>query len=110
MEIVKIRMQMQALLPPEQRMNAVQVVKNLGIAGMYRGSAATWARDVPYSVVFFPGYAHLKHMFADNNGNNSMTSVLLSGTFAGAISAGAVTPADVIKTRYDSVTELLAFQ
>jgi solute carrier family 25 aspartate/glutamate transporter 12/13 len=99
MEIVKIRMQMQALLPAAERQSTVEVVKNLGIKGMYRGTFATLSRDVPYSILFFPGYAHLKGMFADKDGNNSMLSVLLAGSLGGAIAAGAVTPTDVIKTR-----------
>jgi hypothetical protein len=35
MEIVKIRMQMQALLPVEQRQGTMEVVRSLGLKGMY---------------------------------------------------------------------------
>ena len=37
MEIVKIRMQMQALLPIAERQNTMAVVRGLGIRGMYQG-------------------------------------------------------------------------
>lgn len=99
MEIVKIRMQMQALLPVEARQTTVEVIKGLGLKGLYQGTAATLSRDVPFSVLFFPGYANIKAMMADKDGNNSMVSNLVAGVAAGALASGAVTPSDVIKTR-----------
>jgi Mitochondrial carrier protein len=66
---------------------------------MYSGSAATLLRDIPFSILFFPGYANIKLLMADSNGQNSLSSLLLSGGAAGAIAAAAVTPTDVIKTR-----------
>ena len=99
MEIVKIRMQMQALLPVAERQNTMQVIKGLGLKGLYQGTAATLSRDVPFSVLFFPGYANIKAMMADKDGNNSMISNLVAGVAAGALASGAVTPSDVIKTR-----------
>ena len=99
MEIVKIRMQMQALLPSVERQSTVEVVKSLGLRGLYMGTMATLARDVPFSILFFPAYANIKKRLADKDGNNSFGSTLLSGGIAGAIAAGAVTPSDVIKTR-----------
>lgn len=99
MEIVKIRMQMQALLPAAERQSTVQVVKGLGLKGLYQGTAATLSRDVPFSILFFPGYANLKASMADEKGNNTMVSNLVAGVTAGAMASGAVTPTDVIKTR-----------
>lgn len=99
MEITKIRMQMQATLPPADRQTTMGVVRSLGIRGMYTGTLATLARDVPFSLLFFPGYANLKKLFADDTGENSMPSLLAAGGLAGAIAAGAVTPSDVVKTR-----------
>eukprot|EP01038_Epipyxis_sp_PR26KG_P012840 gene12840-17214_t len=99
MEITKIRMQMQALLPVAERQSTIQVVKGLGIRGLYSGSLATLSRDIPYSVLFFPGYANLKKLLADEKGENSILSILMAGGAAGAMAAGAVTPTDVIKTR-----------
>lgn len=99
MEITKIRLQMQATLPIAERQTMLQVVSSLGIRGMYTGTPATLARDVPFSLIFFPGYANIKALLADDKGNNSMASILAAGSIAGAIGAAAVTPADVIKTR-----------
>eukprot|EP01031_Cornospumella_fuschlensis_P033079 gene33079-40014_t len=99
MEIVKIRMQTQMLLPPEERMGTMQVVRGMGIKGMYSGTLATLVRDVPFSLLFFPGYANLKKLLADEKGENSIPSLLAAGGTAGALSAAFVTPTDVVKTR-----------
>ena len=56
-------------------------------------------RDIPFSAIYFPAYAHLKPMFADDNGYNSPLSLLVAGAVAGMPAASLVTPADVIKTR-----------
>jgi len=99
MEITKIRMQMQALLPVAERQTTVEVIRSLGIRGLYTGSMATLARDIPYSIIFFPGYANLKKYLANKDGTNSITSILMAGGIAGALSAALVTPTDVVKTR-----------
>jgi len=100
MEIVKLRMQMQATLPAAERKGTMEVVKSLGLRGMYRGTPATWCRDVPYSMVFFPTYSNARAYLADENGECSIVKNLMSGTIAGACSAGLMTPMDVIKTRF----------
>lgn len=97
MELVKIRMQMQAL--EGTKTSTINVVKELGLTGLYKGVLATWARDVPYSIIFFPGYATIKDALADENGHTSMPRIILAGGTAGAMAGGAVTPQDVIKTR-----------
>jgi hypothetical protein len=99
MEITKIRLQMQSTLPAAERLNTMQVVKSLGLRGMYQGTLATLSRDVPYSILFFPLYANVKLAMADSNGHNSLGSVLTAGMLSGAFAAGAVTPTDVVKTR-----------
>jgi len=100
MEIVKLRMQLQSQLPVEQRTGAIKVVKDLGISGLYRGSAATWARDIPYSMIFFPVYGNAKAALSDENGDIGIGANLACGTLAGATAGGLMTPCDVLKTRY----------
>lgn len=97
MEIVKIRMQMQAL--EGTNTSTLTVVKELGLRGLYKGVCSTWARDIPYSVLFFPGYATFKKAFAGEDGRTTMPKVIAAGGLAGAIAGGACTPQDVIKTR-----------
>lgn len=80
-------------------MKAWNVIKDLGIRGLYKGSKACFLRDVPFSAIYFPAYAHNKLYFADSNGHNSPSSLLISAAIAGIPAAYLVTPADVIKTR-----------
>ncbi|KAI9184470.1 hypothetical protein H9P43_003523 [Blastocladiella emersonii ATCC 22665] len=101
MEVIKIQMQLAALnTPPGQAApSLMQVVRNLGLRGMYKGTAATLMRDVPFSILFFPSHAFFKSLCEDENGHVGFGSVFGSGILAGWLAAGAVTPADVIKTR-----------
>lgn len=101
MEIVKLRMQLQHNLPKSEVMSASQIVKNLGVSGLYRGAPATWARDIPYSMIFFPTYSNVKKYFTDiETGECSSFKILISGTAAGCVAAGLMTPMDVVKTRF----------
>uniref|UniRef100_A0A7S1CAX8 Uncharacterized protein n=1 Tax=Bicosoecida sp. CB-2014 TaxID=1486930 RepID=A0A7S1CAX8_9STRA len=100
MEITKIRMQMQMTLPVEKRVNTMGVVRQLGLRGMYHGAGMTLMRDIPYSILFFPGYAHLRHLFADGHeGTRYILGVFVAGGLGSAIPAGFCTPMDVVKTR-----------
>jgi len=100
MEIVKLRMQLQSTLPKTERIGIVKVVSHLGLIGLYRGAAATWARDIPYSMIFFPAYSNAKEWLKDSKGNSSIIKNLSAGTTAGMVAAGLMTPMDVIKTRF----------
>jgi len=99
MEIIKIRMQTMYLKPTAEQMGTVQVIRYLGIKGLYRGTPATLIRDVPFSFIIFPGYSNLKRVLSDDQGDCSLTNNLLAGVVSAAVGAGAVTPMDVIKTR-----------
>ncbi|KAJ1827804.1 mitochondrial aspartate-glutamate transporter agc1, partial [Coemansia sp. RSA 2703] len=124
MEIVKIQMQVAATTQPVSvsgassaaataavggEVTAMGIVRQLGIRGLYKGTAATLLRDVPFSLLFFP----LQALFAQkvhyqlhaNNDKPSTLSVLAGSTVAGIIAAGSVTPADVIKTRLQSSSQ-----
>eukprot|EP00753_Platysulcus_tardus_P002682 PLAT1179.1.p1 GENE.PLAT1179.1~~PLAT1179.1.p1 ORF type:complete len:326 (+),score=169.70 PLAT1179.1:149-1126(+) len=102
MEIVKIRMQVegQAVADASKRRTAMQHVRELGFRGLYKGSAATLARDIPFSMIFFAQYAKTREAFADARGGQaSFGEVLLAGCAAGMTSAALTTPMDVVKTR-----------
>eukprot|EP00041_Stephanoeca_diplocostata_P013639 m.240379 g.240379 ORF g.240379 m.240379 type:complete len:294 (-) comp19413_c0_seq1:406-1287(-) len=102
MEIVKLRMQLQNLKPAAERLTSMQVVNNLGLRGLYKGVAVTWMRDVPYSIIFFPGYALLLDALTKDGTNAGITQIVTAGAVAGAAAAGLCTPADCIKTRFQA--------
>lgn len=103
LEIVKIRLQVAGEIAGGAKISALSVVRELGFFGLYKGAKACFLRDVPFSAIYFPAYAHLKAKFADENGYNHPLSLLVAGAMAGVPAASLVTPADVIKTRLQVV-------
>ncbi|XP_014601867.1 PREDICTED: calcium-binding mitochondrial carrier protein Aralar1 isoform X4 [Polistes canadensis] len=103
LEIVKIRLQVAGEIAGGTKVRAWSVVKELGLFGLYKGAKACFLRDVPFSAIYFPMYAHIKAKLADEGGYNTPLSLLFSGAIAGVPAAALVTPADVIKTRLQVV-------
>ncbi|CEF59288.1 Calcium-binding mitochondrial carrier protein Aralar1 [Strongyloides ratti] len=100
LEIVKIRLQVAGEIPNSaKKINVFTVLKDLGFFGLYKGSRACFLRDIPFSAIYFPTYAHAKLNLADDQGHNSPGSLFASAFIAGVPAAALVTPADVIKTR-----------
>ena len=48
--------------PPSALSIARELIRTEGIRGVYRGFFATCARDVPFSAIYFPFFAHLNAM------------------------------------------------
>lgn len=103
LEIVKIRLQVAGEIAGGTKVRAWPVVKELGVMGLYKGARACLMRDMPFSAIYFPMYAHTKAAMADENGYNSPLTLLLAGAVSGIPAASLVTPADVIKTRLQVV-------
>ena len=80
-----------------------EAIKRFSCCFDCQGSRACFLRDIPFSAIYFPAYAHLKQQFADESGYNSPLSLLVCGAIAGMPAASLVTPADVIKTRLQVV-------
>ncbi|XP_077793079.1 electrogenic aspartate/glutamate antiporter SLC25A13, mitochondrial isoform X2 [Podarcis muralis] len=99
LEIVKIRLQVAGEITTGPRVSALTVLRDLGFFGLYKGAKACFLRDIPFSAIYFPCYAHMKSAFAGEDGRVSPWSLLLAGAIAGMPAASLVTPADVIKTR-----------
>lgn len=85
---------------------ATELLKQKGIAGLYKGTGATALRDVSFSVVYFPLFATL-NQFGPRKGDGSEDAAFyvsfLSGMIAGSFAALSVNPFDVIKTRLQAL-------
>ncbi|GLD58781.1 mitochondrial glutamate carrier 1-like protein [Lates japonicus] len=87
---------------------AMQLTRDLlrekGIAGLYKGLGATLLRDVPFSIIYFPLFANLNNLGKGGaDGPAPFYVSFLSGCLAGSTAAVAVNPVDVIKTRLQSL-------
>ncbi|XP_056271740.1 mitochondrial glutamate carrier 1 isoform X2 [Pseudoliparis swirei] len=97
--------------PPPPRASAtsitVELLKTRGLAGLYRGAAATLMRDVPFSMIYFPLFANLNALGRERVGDGQVRAPFwqsfMSGCGAGSVAAVAVTPLDVIKTRLQTL-------
>lgn len=116
LEIVKIRLQVAGEITTGPRVSALSVVRSLGFFGLYKvmchklvflcslpvralwgftpvsvqGAKACFLRDIPFSAIYFPAYAHLKASFADEQGNVGPLQLLTAGAIAGRESFRAV--------------------
>uniref|UniRef100_A0A915PHS9 Uncharacterized protein n=1 Tax=Setaria digitata TaxID=48799 RepID=A0A915PHS9_9BILA len=136
MELLKIQMQ-DAGRTTEQikpkKLSAIGLTMDLlrkrGIFGLYKGIGPTVARDVSFSVLYFPLFAYLESLAPrsnDKNGETVFYASFCAGLTAAAFSSFTVTPLDVIKTRmqlisrgdgeteyrniYDAFTKILRYE
>lgn len=92
-----------AHLPKISALSVTQeLLKTKGILGLYKGTGATMMRDVSFSMIYFPLFANLNKI-GPRKAPGSSEAVFwwsfVSGMAAGSVSAAAVNPADVVKTR-----------
>ena len=99
LEIVKIRLQVAGEVKTTKKINAISVIRELGLTGLYKGSRACFLRDIPFSAIYFPIYANLKLAFTNDEGVLPLAYMFLAGVLAGVPAPFLTTPADVIKTR-----------
>lgn len=55
-----------------------------------QGAKACFLRDIPFSAIYFPAYAHLKTQFADEQGRLGPLQLLTAGAIAGKSTAHSV--------------------
>lgn len=69
--------------------------------GLYRGWSTTIMREIPFTVIQFPLYEHMKSLWADYENVEKVSPLkgALCGSIAGGFAAAVTTPLDVIKTR-----------
>lgn len=97
MELTMINMQSAAARG--EPISMPSLVRKLGVSGLYKGTASTLLRDVPFSLVFFSMNTKLREYLTDPNGHLPMSRVFTAGIASGSVAAVLSTPADVIKTR-----------
>ena len=55
--------------------SAIWIVKSLGLVGLYKGAAACLLRDIPFSGIYFPVYAHFKSDLFHEGKNGKKLSI-----------------------------------
>uniref|UniRef100_A0A8C8H8Y1 Mitochondrial glutamate carrier 1 n=1 Tax=Oncorhynchus tshawytscha TaxID=74940 RepID=A0A8C8H8Y1_ONCTS len=120
MEMLKIQLQDAGRLAAQQikpasitatsALSATQIARELlrtqGIPGLYKGLWATLMRDVPFSMVYFPLFAHLNQLGQPSRDESApFYWAFFSGCLAGSTAAVAVNPCDVVKTRLQSLNK-----
>lgn len=114
LEITKIRLQMQGEtrrvltargITPLVSPNVGGVVRALGFPGVYKGASACLLRDIPFSALYFPSYIFWKDYFSNHwtETGSEQASTLLAGSIAAIPASFITTPADVLKTRLQSI-------
>lgn len=84
----KIRLQVQgeaAKLEGAAPRGAVHIIRQLGLLGLYKGASACLLRDMPFSAIYFPAYAHLKKdVFGEGYNGKKLTfgEMLMSAAIA----------------------------
>ena len=61
---------------------AVHIIRQLGLLGLYKGASACLLRDIPFSAIYFPAYAHLKKDVFNEGYNGKQLSFLETLTSA----------------------------
>ncbi|KAJ1627785.1 solute carrier family 25, member 26, isoform CRA_c [Pavlovales sp. CCMP2436] len=76
------------------------ILSNGGAMGLFRGYSSTLAREIPFALIQFPLYEHLKLRYSRAVGRPPKPyESAAAGSAAGAIAAAITTPLDVAKTR-----------
>jgi len=76
------------------------ILKEQGVAGLYKGYATTIMREIPFAIIQFPLYEGLKKVWKSYRGRQlDSWQAALCGSCAGAFAACVTTPLDVAKTR-----------
>lgn len=76
----------------------VGAIQEVGVGGLFKGVGACWARDIPFSCIYFPTYSYVKGKLEDK-GQPGFVCSMGAGLVAGVLAAAPTTPCDVVKTR-----------
>uniref|UniRef100_A0A0M3I3R9 ADP,ATP carrier protein n=1 Tax=Ascaris lumbricoides TaxID=6252 RepID=A0A0M3I3R9_ASCLU len=78
----------------------MNLLRNKGIAGLYKGVGPTMARDVTFSTMYFPLFAYLDALgprSTDGSGDAVFYASFIAGLTAAAFASFAVTPLDGVE-------------
>ncbi|OXV11429.1 hypothetical protein Egran_00811 [Elaphomyces granulatus] len=111
-DVLNVRMQSDAALPPEQRRNyrhafhgLVQMVRSEGAGSLFRGVWPNSARAVLMTVSQLASYDTFKRLCIDKAGMSDNLTTHLSASFmAGFVATTVCSPVDVLKTRIMSAS------
>lgn len=115
MELFKIQLQNEGLKLKETnnistkhsltaRIVLRKIIKENGILGIFKGVVPCALRDIPFAVIYFPLFAFLYDKGPKSSNDEATSSwSLFSGIMSGAASAFLLTPADVVKTRIQTL-------
>lgn len=77
----------------------------------FQGAKACFLRDIPFSAIYFPAYAHLKTSFADEQGRLGPLQLLTAGAIAGNLASRSETKLErQIATYYIKLADVNANQ
>lgn len=65
----------------------------------FQGAKACFLRDIPFSAIYFPVYAHTKAQLADEQGSVGPLQLLTAGAIAGKCKYPDAVSAAMIKSR-----------
>nr|AKN21594.1 slc25a-26 [Schmidtea mediterranea] len=87
---------------------ALNLLKEKGIFGLYKGMGATFLRDVTFSAIYFPLFANFNKLGPQReNGKGTVFYWSFgSGCLAGCIASLSVNPFDVVKTRLQTLKKI----
>lgn len=78
------------------------IYREQGLTSLFRGTAATLARDIPGSMAYFGVYEYLKRKMTSKDGGFNPLTVMVAGGIAGIANWVVAIPADVVKSRIQS--------
>lgn len=104
-EIIKIQYQ----INHTESRSLLQALRDIGgVQNLYKGASMCLMRDIPFSSIYFPIYGFLKTYLTRDMGWSEKAAYFTSGMLAGIPAAFLVTPADVIKTRIQTINPPVA--
>mmetsp|Transcript_9993 Transcript_9993/g.15634 ORF Transcript_9993/g.15634 Transcript_9993/m.15634 type:complete len:370 (-) Transcript_9993:449-1558(-) len=88
--------------------SVMDIVRQQGVRGLYKGSRSCWLRDIPFAALYFSIYAQTRKALQDfrvsrGEAKDNVLDDLVAGLVAGVPAAGLTTPFDVIKTRLQAM-------